>query len=245
MVKPLSLIVVLLLLPWPLYFSERIWWAFIPATAAILITLRLIQKDKWLEIAGLKTPRWHRFFALMLFIAIAAAAHVFLQNLYSLLGLHAEYPPLLDQAGLLFQSLNEEIFFRALLIAFCVQYFCHRGLVSVLLAVFFAMSHFFLYRYSNPIHLALSLNALLTLFFAGLAMNNLYLAFGHIGFSFALHAGWNVIWLPAIVIDMSSGHRLSEPQLFNRVLSSPSLLVVVAGMAIVTMVISRMVSKFR
>ena len=55
---------------------------------------------------------------------------------------------------------------------------------------------FLLYRYSNPMHLALSPLALLTLFLAGLVMNNLYLAFRHIGFSWAFHAGWNIVWLP-------------------------------------------------
>jgi hypothetical protein len=86
-------------------------------------------------------------------------------------------------------------------------------------------------------HLALSMAALATLFFAGVAMNNLYLAFRHIGFSWALHAGWNVIWLPAAMYDAVTGERLNEPQIFNRVLASPILVATAGAMAILSLIL--------
>jgi len=52
--------------------------------------------------------------------------------------------------------------------------------------------------------------SLATLFFAGVAMNNFYLAFRHIGFSWALHAGWNVVWLPATIYDAATNERLQR-----------------------------------
>ena len=69
-------------------------------------------------------------------------------------------------------------------------------------------------------HVALSIPALATLFLAGVAMNNVYLAFRHIGFSWALHAGWNVVWLPAVIYDVGTNRQLHEPQVFDRVLGS-------------------------
>ena len=67
-------------------------------------------------------------------------------------------------------------------------------------------------------HVALSIPALATLFLAGVAMNNVYLTFRHIGFSWALHAGWNVVWLPAVIYDVGTNRQLHEPQVFDRVL---------------------------
>jgi membrane protease YdiL (CAAX protease family) len=91
-----------------------------------------------------------------------------------------------------------------------------------------------MYRFTNPMHLALSLPALATLFCAGLAMNNLYLAFRHIGFSWALHAGWNVVWLPAAFYDAATGAPLHEPQIFERVLGSAVVVASAGAMAVLS-----------
>jgi hypothetical protein len=93
-----------------------------------------------------------------------------------------------------------------------------------------------MYRFTNPMHLALSFAALATLFCAGAAMNNLYLAFRHIGFSWALHAGWNVVWLPAAFYDAATHAPLFEPQIFERVLGAPMVVACVSAMAVLTSV---------
>jgi hypothetical protein len=86
-------------------------------------------------------------------------------------------------------------------------------------------------------HLALSTATLATLSFAGVAMNNLYLAFRHIGFSWALHAGWNVVWLPATFYDAVTNERLHEPQIFDRVLGSPIMVAMACAMAVLSFVL--------
>jgi hypothetical protein len=117
------------------------------------------------------------------------------------------------------------------MIGFLIQYVRSALMISLGLAFLFAAAHFLLYRFSNPMHLALSMASLATLFFAGVAMNNLYLAFRHIGFSWALHAGWNVVWLPAAIYDAATNERLHEPQIFDRVLGSPTIVAVACAMA--------------
>jgi hypothetical protein len=82
--------------------------------------------------------------------------------------------------------------------------------------------------------MALSMASLATLFFSGVAMNNVYLAFRHIGFSWALHAGWNVIWLPAAFFDASTNERLYEPQVFDRVLGSPAIVAIACATAVLS-----------
>src|SRR6201999_537466 len=103
------------------------------------------------------------------------------------------------------------------------RYVPSASVISFGAAFLFAAAHFLLYRFSNPMHLALSMAALATLFLGGVAMNNLYLAFRHIGFSWALHAGWSVVGLPAAFSDAVTSTRLYEPQMFDRILGSPAI----------------------
>ena len=222
-----GLAVALLLLPWPLMAGPDNWWAFVLVTAAILAAMRLLFGPDWREAAGLRMSAAEAVLAVMAFLAIAAASRMLLHHVYQGAGVRADAPGIKEQAGFLFQAFNEEIFFRALLIGLVIQYVRPAVLVSLGLALVFAGAHFLLYRYSNPMHLALSPMALATLFLAGVAMNNLYLAFRHIGFSWALHAGWNMVWLPASFHDAASGAPLYEPQIFDRVLGAP----IMAGVA--------------
>ena len=155
---------------------------------------------------------------------------------YKAAGLKATSPTIEEQTGFAFQAFNEEIFFRALMIGFFIQYVRSALVISLGLAFLFAAAHFLLYRFGT-LHMALSLAALATLFFAGVTWNNLYLAFRHIGFSWALHAGWNVVWLPAAFYDAATNARLHEPQVFDRVLGSPTIVAMACVMAILSFVL--------
>ena len=229
-----ALVVVAALMPWPLMGPHH-WWAFALATAAIVVALRLVLGPEWRASAGLKLSPLQALLVLVAFAVVTAGALMLLRHIYESAGLRVTAPAIEDQAGFLFQALNEEILFRALLIGLVIQLARPAGLIPLILislglALVFPAAHFLLYRYSNPLHLALSPLALLTLFLAGLVMNNLYLAFRHIGFSWAFHAGWNVVWLPAAVTDIATGQRLHEPQVFDRVLGAP-VMAAIAGAA--------------
>lgn len=225
------------LMPWPLLLGPDNWWAFILVTVAILVVLRLLFGTPWTECAGLKLPLAQAFATVAAFLVIAMGSGLLLAIVYQAAGLRAAAPGLMAQFGFLFQAFNEEILFRALLIGFILQYTRSVFLVSLGLAILFSATHFLMYRVTNPMHLALSFSALATLFLAGVAMNNLYLVFRHIGFSWALHAGWNVVWLPATIYDVSTGQLLYEPQIFDRVLGSPLMVAVAGAMAVLTFVL--------
>jgi membrane protease YdiL (CAAX protease family) len=203
-------------------------------TAAIVAVLRLLLGQQWANYAGLKLSSAHAWLAIVAFALIAAGSQMLLHHVYEAAGLRATAPPLKDQIGFLFQAFNEEILFRAALIGLLIQFVPSAPVVSLGSAFLFAAAHFLLYRFSNPMHLALSTAALATLFFAGVAMNNLYLAFRHIGFSWAIHAGWNVVWLPATIYDAATNERLHEPQIFDRVLGAPTVAVIAGAMAILS-----------
>jgi membrane protease YdiL (CAAX protease family) len=231
-----ALLVVAALMPWPLLLGPNNWWAFILVTAAIAGALRLLLGRQWTGYAGLKLPPTHVLMVAVAFAMVATASGMLLPIIYEAAGLKAGAPDIREQTGFLFQAFNEEILFRALLIGFIVQYVRWALPVSLVVAFLFSAAHFLLYRFSNPMHLALSITALATLFLAGVAWNNLYLAFRHIGFSWALHAGWNVVWLPAPIYDATTNARLREPQLFDLVLGSPIICATACVMAALSFV---------
>ena len=228
----IALLVVAVLMPWPLLIPQDHWWAFIGVSAAIVAALRLLLGRQWAAYAGLGMSLAHVAIAIAAFAAIAAGSAILLHSVYVAAELKVSAPTFEDQIGFLFQAFNEEIFFRALLIGLVLQFVPSASAVSLGTAFLFAGAHFLLYRFSNPMHLALSMAALTTLFFAGVAMNNLYLAFRHIGFSWALHAGWNVVWLTATFRDVTTNALLREPQVFDRVLGSPMIVAAACAMAV-------------
>ena len=230
----IALLVVAVLMPWPLLITGDHWWAFIAVSAVIVAALRLVLGRQWRDYAGLQLSPAHAVIAIAVFALIAAASAILLHYVYAAAGLKVNAPAIEDQIGFLFQAFNEEIFFRALMIGLFIQLVPSAPVVSLGTAFLFAAAHFLLYRFSNPMHLALSMGALATLFLAGVAMNNLYLAFRHIGFSWALHAGWNVVWLPATFYDAATNTLLREPQIFDRVLGSPMTVAAASAMTVLS-----------
>ena len=232
-----ALLAVAALMPWPLLLGPDNWWAFILVTAAILGVLRLVFGRQWRRRAGLALSPAQALMSVLAFAAVAVGSALLLPILYAAAGMKADTASLAGQVGFLFQAFNEEILFRALLIGFLLLFMRSAIWVSLGVAFVFAAAHFLMYRVTNPLHFSLSPGALATLFLAGVAMNNLYLAFRHIGFSWALHAGWNVVWLPAAFHDVSSGKPLVEPQIFDRVLGSPVMLAVAGAAAVLGFVL--------
>lgn len=232
-----ALLAVAALMPWPLLIPQDHWWAFILVTAAIMAVLRLVLGRQWAKHAGLELPPAHVFWAVAAFALVAIGSEALVPVVYKAAGLKATAPAIPDQIGFVFQAFNEEIFFRALMIGFLIRYVRSIPLLSLGLALVFVAPHFLMYRFTNPMHFTLSIAALATLFFAGVAMNNLYLAFRHIGFSWALHAGWNVVWLPAAFYDASTHARLHEPQIFDRVLGAPAIVAMTCAMAALSFVL--------
>jgi hypothetical protein len=232
----IALLVVAALMPWPLLLTQGNWWAFVLVSAAIVAALRLLLGPQWANYAGLSLPPKHALLVVVAFAVVATASQMLLPLVYKAAALKVNAPNIEGRIGFLFQAFNEEIFFRALMIGFFVQYLRSALVISLGLAFLFAAAHFLLYRFGT-LHMALSMAALATLFFAGVAMNNLYLAFRHIGFSWALHAGWNVVWLPAAFYDAATNERLHEPQIFDRVLGSPTIVATACAMAVLSFVL--------
>jgi hypothetical protein len=192
-------------------------------------------KQWWAEYAGLNLPPTHVLIVVAAFAVVATGSEMLLPIVYKAAVLKVNAPTIEEQTGFLFQAFNEEIVFRALMIGFFIQYVRSALMISLGLAFIFAAAHFLLYRFGT-LHMALSMASLATLYFAGVAWNNLFLSFRHIGFSWALHARWNVVWLPAAFYDASTNGRLYEPQVFDRVLGSPAIVAMACATAVLSFV---------
>jgi hypothetical protein len=222
--------------PWPILITQDHWWAFILVTAAIMVALRLLLGRQRPNYAGLRMSWAHALLAIVAFALIATGTRMLLHHVYEAAGLTADAPTIEDQFGFLFQAFNEEIRFRALMIGFFIQCVPSAPVISLGVAFFFPAAHFLLYRF-GALHMAISMASLATLFFTGVAWNNLYFAFRHIGFSWALHAGWNVVWLPAAIYDATTDKLLYEPQVIDRVLGSQTIVVTACAMAVLSFVL--------
>ena len=169
----IALLVVAALMPWPLLIPQDHWWAFILVTSAIMVALRQLIGEQWASYAGLSLPPTYVLVVVVAFVLVAIGSETLLPLVYKAAELRAIAPNIQDQIGFVFQALNEEIFFRALLIGFFIRYVRSMPLLSLGLALLFVVPHFLMYRFTNPMHVTLSIAALATLFFAGVAMNNL------------------------------------------------------------------------
>ena len=233
-----ALLAVAALLPWPLLLTHGNWWAFILVAGTLVVVLRLVIGQQWTKYAGLALSRKQAVLAAIVFAMVAIGSRLLLPLVYEAAALKVKAPAIEDQMGFMFQAFNEEILFRALMIGFILQYVRSTYLISLGLALIFAAAHFLLYRFGT-LQMALSMPALATLFLAGVAMNYLYLAFRHIGFSWALHAGWNMVWLPATFYDATTNGRLREPEIFDRVLGTPAIVAAAAATALLSFALLR------
>ncbi|MEQ9367018.1 MAG: CPBP family intramembrane glutamic endopeptidase [Leptospirales bacterium] len=98
-----------------------------------------------------------------------------------------------------FQSFNEEMILRALLLGLFAAYrpaLLHaRGprswILPGLAALIFSALHWFYYNWLSDV--GLRPGTLLSLFLVAFALNSFYLRAGHIFFGVAIHAGWNLV----------------------------------------------------
>jgi membrane protease YdiL (CAAX protease family) len=108
------------------------------------------------------------------------------------------------------QVLHQEIVLRGLLLGALARWFPSPAALAVLVAVIFAGVHPLLYWWSFD--LVLPVTSIATLLGFGLATNILFIRSGHIAFSFAAHAAWNLVRFgDAYIVD---GEFISEAQTF-------------------------------
>jgi len=124
-----------------------------------------------------------------------------------------------------FYILNEEIVIGSFVLFAMVGKWKFSPLfASVLLAVFFALTHFVFYKWIFLDKGNIALLTLITLFLVGFVRNSLILQTGHIGYSWALHFGWIIVMFGSNHIYADTALKVSEYDRFNLYLGSTEML---------------------
>lgn len=128
---------------------------------------------------------------------------------------------------ILFYVLNEEIVLGAITLFLMVRKLKLSPLAaSLILALMFSVIHLVFYRWIFNDRVFLYITTLITLFLIGIVRNNLILYTGHIGYSWALHAGWMLVMFGCDHYSNAAGDYLSESNRFNLYLGSIPMLIV-------------------
>ncbi|MCB9228203.1 MAG: CPBP family intramembrane metalloprotease [Deltaproteobacteria bacterium] len=206
------------------------WWQFIPSTLFILLTAWLCFPDDWKTYLGLKGSLREILTGICLCSFFAMGSYFIIRHslpdAYTLIpGNYRDYliPP--------FQSFNEEMVFRALLLTALTQTGLKKWLILVLPALVFSMAHWLFYSFN--LHTGfrgdLDFSALATLLCFGISTNALFLATRSILLPWALHCGWNLNRFGSHIISMSSADEtIPEYLTFNLLEGSESVLILSA-----------------
>lgn len=136
-------------------------------------------------------------------------------------------------------TLNEEILIGAILLKFIQKkiQILKRYQISILVAFVFSILHYIFYRWvflDSGILTPITLSSLLAV---GIIRNNLILGTGHIGYSWALHAGWIFVMFGFIHTDILNDHILNESERFNLYLGAYPTLLITIGLALMSFII--------
>ena len=190
-----------------LELAQAVASRYLLADAAIVALVALRYRSSALERLGLKIPLRHLMLAAATFgVGLAVAAllvnQIALGRELDIIGQHSAFS--------LSQVLHQEIVLRGLLLGALVAAVPTPNFMVVGFAAVFAGIHplFFWFTFD----LVTTTTAIATLFVFGLATNILFVRFGHIAFSAAAHAAWNLSRFgDAYVVR---GRSISEAQSF-------------------------------
>ncbi len=222
-------------------------WLSLLGTVLVLAFSRLAWPGEWAARVGFRIPVMEILSSCVLLLVCVAVSYTMVRIAAG--GAGVSFTPFFARENMVFrlvhtagQTVNEEMVLGALLLG-VVSRRCARArfiVVSVLVAVVFALLHFAFYAFrpeSAVNYGILSIPALLSVFGAGVLRNNLILHYRHVGFAWAIHLGWNLVFLNSSL--SAGGSRLNEPRQFNLLLGHPIMVVVVLAAMAATIVLCR------
>lgn len=220
--------------------TYNLWWLAPLGSLLIILLSFTAWPESNLQRLGLRIPPRHALVALVLLPLTTAFAWLLIDYVTRIQGvilipLWQKPHPLELIAHTIGQTLNEEMILGALLLTSLTLRFQRLPLllVSAGVAALFAVLHsiFYAWRPASMINYGvLSTITLLTIFAVGLLRNNLILSAGNIAFAWAIHLGWNLVFMNSSYVSIAYA-RLAEPEVFNLVLGNVVVLGVIAAAA--------------
>jgi len=227
------------------YKPNRGLWLSILGTILILLFARLCWSEGWYIKIGFKLKSAEVILATLLFILTAILSYIIInyvaiQNNISFKPYFVEFSTSINYLHTLSQTLNEELILGALLL------FSLRSLLkkmpiialSFVVAILFPVFHILFYSYFITSFNRGVLNIITTfpLLLVGIARNNFILCSNHIGYSWAIHLGWNTVFFGGRYVKVG-GQLINEPERFNIFLGSQLVLVFSFIIVLITMYI--------
>lgn len=205
--------VLLFLIPYTVAWG---WWKFAGSSLAIGLLWRWAKPGGFAADLGIRLRREDICRGVLSLLAVGLIASYLIPGVLREHG----YAPALHSnlmwkwLAVPFQTLNEEVVLRAMLLTALAHIVKVRLATSMSVAAVFMVLHFVLYLL-GPAHVALSIQSLTTLFLAGLAFNECFLATGSIAIPYGIHLGWNLTQFGNDWIDQGSTGPLREGVDFN------------------------------
>jgi hypothetical protein len=211
------------------------WWMAPVASALIVLLAGLAWPGRGLDAVGLRIP-WIQI-GVSLFIlcivvvaaggiipAITASERIAFRPAWE----GKKWAALAHTVG---QTLNEEMVLGALLLKSIRKKTraAHPFATSAIVALAFSLAHYLFYRARPPgswNYGTLSVATLVSLFAIGMARNNCILSTGNVGYAWALHLGWNAVFINSTYAWPNSNTRLAEPAMFNTILGNATMVTI-------------------
>lgn len=214
------------------------WWKFASASTGMVLLWRWARPEGFAADLGIRLRRTDFPLALSFLLVVGIGASCLIPSILREHGyIRGHYYPVWMFLAIPFQTLNEEMVLRALLLTALAHILKVRFLLSVAVAGFFALLHFVLYRFGPP-HTALSLQALATLLLVGFALNELFLSTGSIAAPWAIHFGWNFTRYGSEWSAESTRGSLPQGMDFNVIEGSPWVIALAIALAFVASALS-------
>lgn len=205
------------------------WWTTPAASLLIVLLASLVWPKRGLDAVGLRIPLAQIGISLLILCIVAVAAHKTIpvitapENIAFVSAWESKRWASLAHTTA--QTLNEEMVLGALLLKMVKRKLksAHPCVTSAAIALVFSLAHYLFY-YARPPgswnYGMLSVATLTSLFAIGMVRNNCILSTGNIGYAWALHLGWNAIFINSTYTWQNSYTPLAEPAIFNAILGN-------------------------
>jgi hypothetical protein len=214
------------------------WWHSSLGTVLILLFSYFAWGNDNLKITGLKLKTNTIIISIVSAILLTLASLLLMKVIGENKDISIQFTHWKSYYHIIFYVLNEEIVLGAITLYYLVKVLKIEPLLaSVLLAIAFAIFHLVFYRWIFSDRTFLNISTLVTLFLVGLVRNNLIIQTGHIGYSWALHAGWMLAMFGCTHFISLEENYLSESSRFNLYLGSSFMLIISIFLAAISIYI--------
>jgi len=213
------------------------WWYSLLGTLLIIILAKRCWPNEYLDWTGLKISSLAAISSLFLLLVVVIGSLLLMSSIASNAGVSIKIFSISIFIHIIGYTLNEEILIGALLLNYLKRRFINlkRYLISLLVAAVFSILHYVFYRWIFLDRGLLTIVTLISLFAVGFIRNNLILLTGHIGYSWAIHAGWVFIMFGLDHTNNITQDIMGEPERFNLYLGSLYTLATLSVVAILSL----------